>query len=145
MTDRTPEHLENESHWFAFRERLREINSFQTGNHARHENAKKKAMRAGREIRGKKGEETKSSDAVAVMHTPRQSSTSSTLSTTVDSTGGGLVLCTNEIPTKGMVDMLMSYVMRIWNTLGSLEFYFGSNQKELFLRYKTYIKPVPPS
>lgn len=75
-----------------------------------------------------------------VMNTPRQSSTSSTLSTNIDSTGGGLVLCTNEIPTKAMADSLMTRVMSIWDDLASLEFQVRSNEKKLFLCYHTYTK-----
>lgn len=48
--------LKNEFVWLEFRARLREINSFRTGNHAKHENAVQKSIKANKEVRSKKEE-----------------------------------------------------------------------------------------
>jgi len=52
----------------------------------------------------------------------RQISQSSTLSKSIDSVGGGLVLCTNEINTSHMVNAFMTGLMGMWRRSAILEF-----------------------
>jgi hypothetical protein len=68
----------------------------------------------------------------------RKISTSSMLSDSVDSAGGGLVLCSNEIPTKAMVDEFMTRAMEVWGGLALIKF-LPEGRRSLSLQYSWYL------
>lgn len=70
----------------------------------------------------------------------RQVSQSSTLSESIDSAEGGVILCSRETATLYMVNDFLGRVMQIWKTSASLENL--PSKRELALQWAGYVPTI---